>query len=211
MYSSIVIDHLESYSRADLAIGVACLYADYRDQSNQNLVNILGSILHQFLTCSAQPHIPQELIQILDDIQTQRKKLDQNDALTMMSLILQQFKTSFICIDALDELTPQTRRELLVFLKNNIKTSTKIFLTGRPHIRLDIICYLGDPKSEVDIAANPDDIRQYLRHRIEQDLTQEAMNVELEAEILNVIVEKSRGMCVHPNPSQFTNQSACRS
>ena len=201
MYSSTVIDHLESYSRVNPAIGIACLYADYRDQSNQNLVNILGSILHQFLTCSARPHIPQGLIQILDEIQTQRRKLDQNGALAMISLILQQFNASFICIDALDELTPQTHRELLVFLKDNIKASTKIFLTGRPHIRIDVTSCLGDQK-KVDITANPDDIRQYLRHRIEQDVMPEAMNVELKAEILNIIVEKSRGMCVHPKLSQ---------
>ena len=121
----------------------------------------------------------------------------------MMSLILQQFDTSFICIDALDELTPQTRKELLVFLKNNVKSSTKIFLTGRPHIRNDVTSYLGDPKSEVDITANPDDIRQYLRHRIEQDMMQEAMSVELKAEILDIIVAKSRGMCVHYTPSHY--------
>ena len=117
----------------------------------------------------------------------------------MMRLILQQFDTSFICIDALDELTSKTRRELLIFLKNNIKPSTKIFLTGRPHIRNDVISYLGDPKSEVDITANPDDIRQYLQHRIEQDMMQEAMSVELKAEILDIIVEMSRGMCVSHN------------
>ena len=55
-------------------IGVACLYADYKDQANQTLAPILGTFLRQLLT-TAQESLPDKEIQKLHKIQDEGGKV----------------------------------------------------------------------------------------------------------------------------------------
>ena len=98
--------------------------------------NILGSLLHQFLTSDALPHTPAEVylqVEVLENNRKKNKNLEAKDAIHMLKLTLQQLVGSFICIelrhgiksyannefkkiiciDALDELEQNTRRQLL--------------------------------------------------------------------------------------------------
>ena len=101
-----VIDDLHSQMNKHPNIGVACLYADYKDQSNQTLAHILGSFLHQFLTTAQQP-IPDEVVQMLHMIRNQARKVETADILAMLEIRLHQFERAFICIDAIDEVEPK--------------------------------------------------------------------------------------------------------
>ena len=115
--SSVVIDDLYSrFYTADPNIGIACLYADYKDQKNQTLVHILGCFLHQFLTTVQNP-IPDEVIEKLDDIRKRGGKAGSEDMLALLNIQLQKLKLGFICIDAVDELDPHVQRQVLDTLK----------------------------------------------------------------------------------------------
>ena len=76
----------------------------------------------------------------------------------------------FICIDALDECLPKNVSEVLESLRDIVRESptTRIFLTGRPHVGGDIYRYF--PKAvAIPISPSQDDIRNYLKLRLDRD------------------------------------------
>ena len=185
-------------------IGVACLYADYKDQANQTLANILGTFLRQFLSTAQEP-IPDEIIQILHSIQHQGGKPGTEDILPLLKIRLQQLKRAFICIDAIDELEPKVRRQLLNTLKelstsnsNSNSTSTaRFFLTGRGHVESEVQqCFRVIQGHTVAISASEQDIETFVRQQIIDDSDPDAMDSVLEQDIVNVIIKKSQGMYV---------------
>ena len=176
-------------------MGIACLYADYNDQSDQTLVNILGSFLRQ-LICVQEP-IPEEVIHKLYGIRNQNKKVVTEDILVLLKIRLDQLKQVFICIDAVDELDPKVRQQLLNKLKELvINNNIRLFLTGRDHIKSEVQDRFKVPKEYiVNISANQHDIREFVRQQIkDNDLNPEAMDEFLAKDIENAIIEKSQGM-----------------
>ena len=124
----------------------------------------------------------------------------------MLKLTMQQLVGSFICIDALDELEPNTRRQLLEKLKEMTTHTThlRLFLTGRKHIQPEVHKQFEIPSEyEVEIVASPDDVQKYLRGEIAQDAIPDAINEPLENEILTTLVERSQGMYVSQNLSEL--------
>jgi len=97
----------------------------------------------------------------------------------------------FICIDALDESPPKHRRELLESLREiiHVSSSTRVFLTGRPHVGDEIAKCFGEG---FWIPLNPTrgDIKSYLRMRLDGDTDPNAMDDELRADMMRMIPEK---------------------
>ena len=189
-----MIDDLYSQLKEDSNIGIACLYADYKDQSSQTVVHILGSFLRQFLT-TAQELIPEEVIQKLQNIRHQGTKVGTDDILSLLKIRLHQFKHTFICIDAVDELEPTIRQQLFKVLKELVTNNTRLFLTGRHHIESEVQKYLQVmQKYRVDISATQQDIQEFVTQQIMNDLNPEAMDEVLAKDTADIIIEKSQGM-----------------
>ena len=170
------------------------MYADYKDQSNQTLVHILGSFLHQFLTTSQQP-IPDEVVKKLHDIRCQGRKVKTEDILALLKIRLDQFQRAFICIDATDELEPRVLQQLLKVLKDLVTNDTRLFLTGRGHVKSEIQKHLQVAQSyRATITASQQDIQEFVEQQINDDLNPDVMNEILAKDIANTIVEKSQGM-----------------
>ena len=169
------------------------MYADYKDQTNQTLVHILGSFLRQLLTTVQEP-IPNEVIQKL---QCQGKKISTEDILALLKIQLHQLQHAFICIDAVDELEPKTRQQLLYILKELGSANIRLFLTGRSHIESEVQkCFQGTQEYTVIISARQQDIQEFIRQQIKEDydLNPEAMDEELAQSIIDGIIRKSQGM-----------------
>ena len=105
---------------------------------------------------------------------------------------------TFICIDALDECVPEHRAKLLDSFNQILQKSpaTRIFVTGRPHIRPEIGRRLAGRVTGLSISTKKDDIIKYLHSRLEEDITLNAMDSSLEAEILKKISEDVSEMYV---------------
>ena len=197
-----MIDHLRSQvtEQTTSKTGIVCLYADYRDWNNQTLVHILGCFVHQLITGADLIHIPDQVMGKLTEVKKKNAKVEVEDVLAMLILLLQQLDGTFFCIDALDELEPQARRKLLDILSNKLKLGTKttrLFFTGRPHMQSEVQSFFEiRQEQEVKITANENDIRQYLSHKIEEDrrVNPDAMNEALESEVLAALVARSQGM-----------------
>ena len=96
------------------------------------------------------------------------------------------------------------RFSLFDSLKEILKKSpgTRIFVTGRPHIRAEIERRLAGRVASLSVGPTRDDIvrflrfLQYLRARLSEDETPDAMDTSLEADILGKIPESISEMCV---------------
>ena len=190
--SSIVIDDLTSrHMKPSMAkVGIAYLYSDYRDQDAQTLLPILGTILRQFLSGIPAVRIPQE---VRDSLKSIAGNASKDDLLALLHTTLQYLERAFICIDALDELEPKTRKHLLKEIKCLVtqNDSLRVFLTARAHIQVEI---QKPSNNSIEITAHPDDIRSYLKRQIAEDANPDDMDDALQSEIITSLVERSQQM-----------------
>ena len=151
-------------------------------------MGILGSLLKQVVF--GLKDIPEEVLKAYND----RKNAIGGQGL-QISNILQMLQTTsarkrtFICIDAIDECAMKHRARFLDLLGQLHKLSpgTRIFVTGRPHILPEIGRHLAGRVTGLSISPKRDDVVTYLRSRLAADTTPDAMDSNLEAEILEKI------------------------
>ena len=115
----------------------------------------------------------------------------------MLKIAIASLPKVFVCLDALDEFLPKHLPELLESLRDIVRESprTRIFLTGRPHVKEAIQRYLTKAVV-IPINPNQDDIKNYVEMRLDKDDEPEAMNKDLRKDIVTTILEKMSDMCV---------------
>ena len=108
-----------------------------------------------------------------------------------MLQIVTSLQPTFICVDALDECMEDHRNEILDSLRQILEKSpnTRIFLTGRRHIRGEIDRHLGERTTVLSIKPNNNDVVGYVRMRLSKDTSLDKMDSGLEGEIIKGITE----------------------
>jgi len=178
---------------------VACFYLDFAARKEQSVARILGSLLRQVV--GGMEKVPEEISRAFQEqknvIGGREPRLP--DIVKMLQTITSS-RPTFVCIDALDECATTHRFKLLNSLKQILETSprTRIFIIGRPHVRPEIEKRLAGRVISVPVGPNKDDIIEYLRLRLDEDETPDAMDESLEAEILEKIPENMSEMYVWP-------------
>ena len=193
--SSLVIDCLCDREGREEII-VAGLYCDYLNQQEQTTTNMMGAILRQLV---GKCDIP---VDLRETLQEEKKKAGGRrprlpDLMRMLRTTIASLPQVFISIDALDECLPKHLPEFLGSLRDLVRESPqmRIFLTGRPHVTEDIRRYFAKAVV-IPISPNGDDIRNYLKMRLDRDSEPEAMNDSLRADIVRIILEKTSDMYV---------------
>ena len=177
-------------------IVVAALYYDFLAQQEQTITNVMGAILKQLVGREGLPkHIREEFEEGKDEISGRGLRLA--DLMGMLRIAVASLRQAFICIDALDECLPKYLPELLRSLGDIVREfpTTRIFLTGRPHVREDIQGYFNKV-AMIPISPNTGDIRNYLEMRLGRDAEPEAMNNDLREDIIGIFLERISDMCV---------------
>ena len=151
---------------------------------------MLGAILKQLVNRGG---IPQH---IREAFQKAKKEFGGRglllpDIVDILKRTVRPLPRLFVCIDALDESTEKDRRELLLSLREIVRVSsnTRIFLTGRPHIRDEIVRYFCETV-QITLSPTHGDIQSYLEMRLEGDPDPNVMDDELRADIMRIIPEK---------------------
>ena len=177
-------------------IAVAGLYYDFPAQQEQTITNMMGAILKQLV---GRGDIPDSIRKAFQEAKKEigGRGLRLVDLVGMLKTAIASLHQVFICFDALDECLPKHLPELLKSLRDIIRESptTRIFLTGRPHVKEDIQRYFTKV-AVIPISSNTDDIRNYLEMRLDGDTDPEAMSADLRADIVRIILEKISDMCV---------------
>ena len=119
------------------------------------------------------------------------------DLMRMLRTAIASLPQVFICIDALDECLSKHLPELLESLRGIVRESpkTRIFLTGRPHVKEAIQRYFPEAVV-IPVRPSTDDIRNYLKMKLDRDDDPEAMDDDLRADIVEGILDKMSDMCV---------------
>ena len=196
MFSSLVVDRLCDQARGQNT-AVTCFYFDFAARKEQSATAMLGSLLKQIV--SGMETIPEDISQAFQE----QKKAIGGRVLQLLDIVnmLQAITSSrptFVCIDALDECAVVHRVKILDSLKQILEKSpgTRIFITGRPHIRAEIEKRLSGQVTSVSLSPNKEDIIRYLRVRLSEDETPDAMDESLVADILERIPENVSEMYV---------------
>jgi len=194
--SSLVVDRLCDQARGQNT-AVACFYFDFAARKEQSATNVLGSLLKQIV--SGMGIIPEEISRAFQEHKNAigGRGLQVRDIVKMLQAITCSLRT-VVCIDALDECAAVHRVKLLNSLKQILDKSpgTRVFITGRPHIRAEIEKRLHKRVTSLSIGSSKDDIIGYLRVRLDEDETPDAMDESLEVDILEQIPETMSEMCV---------------
>ena len=188
--SSVVVDYLCKQA-IDQDIAVACFYYDFAAREAQSPTNMLGSLLSQLL--SGLEAIPEE---IRKGFRGQKRllggrRVQLQDIVKMFPAVSSSQRT-FICVDALDECIPEHQLEVLGALGQILQRSpnTRMFMTGRSHIRGAVERELDGGAISVSIKPRDDDIITYLRARLRKDTTPEVMDSGLEKGIMEIIPDQ---------------------
>ena len=194
--SSLVVDRLcDRFGGQSTA--VTCFYFDFAARKEQSPASMLCSLLKQIV--SGMERIPEKISRALQEQKkaTGGRRLQLEDAVKLLQLITSSQRT-FICIDALDECTGAQRAKLIDSLSQILAKSpgTRIFVTGRPHIRAETERRFVGRVISVSVSPTKGDIVTYLRVRLSEDETPDAMDESLEEDILEKIGENISEMCV---------------
>ena len=193
--SSLAVDKL-----CDQAMGknaaVTCFYFDFAARKEQSVTSMLGALVKQVV--SGMENIPEEISRAFQEQKMAIGGREPRLADIVKMLQVTSSLRTLICIDALDECMAVHRVKLLISLKQIFEKSprTRIFITGRPHIRAEIEKRLPGRVISVSIGPSKDDVTGYLRAILDEDETPDAMDESLVAEILEKIPENMSEMCV---------------
>ena len=194
--SSLVVDTLCDQARGENT-AVTYFYLDVSARKEQSATSILGSLLKQVI--GRMEMIPEEILREFhsERMGIQYAKPQLPDMVKMLQVITSSLRLS-ICIDALDGCPAVHRAELLDSLRQILENSlhTRIFITGRPHIRAEIEKHLAGGVVTASISLRKDDIRGCLRLRLDEDEIPGAMDEGLVRDIMEKIPENMSEMYV---------------
>ena len=185
--SSLVIDKLcdEAVERYPT---VACFYFDFASRNEQSPVNMLGSLLRQLVT--GQGEIPDTIVQ---DFRKEKMSIGgrglQVSGILKTSHTTAAARRTFICVDALDECVPEHRIVVLESLGKMLigSPNTRLFMTGRPHVRSEVERELRGAATFVSIRATEDGVLGFLLEKLRKDTIPNMMSSTLEGDIMKSI------------------------
>jgi len=198
---SLVIDRLCDEAK-EKNIAVTCFYFDFAARNEQSPTNMLGSLLRQVV--SGLEEIPKAVVQ---GFQNEKKViggrgLQVPGILRMFQHTITATRRTFICVDAIDECAPEHRVIVFESLGQILRGSpnTRIFMTGRPHVRGEVERKLEGAANFVFIQPTESGVAGFLREKLTKDTTPYIMSSTLEAEIMKSLPEISSETYVGTGP-----------
>ena len=186
--SSLVIDSLCDQAEGK-DIAVVGLYCDFLAQEEQSTANMLGAMVKQLASRGGIPKHTREAFRKAKK-EFGGRGLRLLDMIDILKKAITSLPRMFICIDGLDECTPKHRRDLMESLQEIVRVSpgARVFLTGRPYINDEIVGYF-DEALQIPLSPTRGDVKSYLDMRLDGDPIPNAMDDELPADIIRVVLE----------------------
>ena len=187
--SSLAIDSL-CYWVGGRDATVACFYFDFAAQKEQSPTTVLSVLLKQLVR--GLEKVPPKIVEAFrEDKKTTGGWRPELGQVVEMLQDIASLRPTFICIDALDECLAEHRGKLLESLKQILhkSPSTRIFLAGRLHVQDEVEKHLAGRVVAVSITPTKTDIIRFLRAKLREDTTPEAMDNSLEEDIIKSIPE----------------------
>jgi hypothetical protein len=192
--TAIVVEDLITRVSSDPTIGLAYIYCNFQRQDEQNIDNLLASLLKQL--AESQPSLPESV----KDLYNRHKAKRTRPLLKEISIVLQSlaamYSRVYIVVDALDEClaSGHYRSKFLSEIFNlQAKAGINFFATSRPIPDIERE-FKGYPSCE--ILASDEDVRRYLDGHMWQLPGFVSKRLDLQEEIKTKIMEAVEGMYV---------------
>ncbi|GLA04085.1 hypothetical protein AnigIFM60653_004123 [Aspergillus niger] len=182
--ASIVIDHLQREISRETP--VAYLYCSYDQRQIQTASNRLSIVLRQILEQLSGP-VPASVRSLYEQHEARSSKPTMKDLSNTLLRVVMELDRAFLVVDALDECSEETCRELLDQVRS-LQSSGKLsfMVTSRPSLE-----YAFDGAIRLDIRAQGADIECYLDSRwselsrsVQQD---EILKLKITQQIINLV------------------------
>ena len=192
--TSIVVEELTARFHNNKRIGVAYIYCNFRRHDEQNIDDLLASLLKQLAEC--QPSLPGSVKGLYDRHKTKRTRPSLDEISRSLLSVVTIYSRVFIIIDALDEcqVSHGCRTTFLSEMFSlQAKCRANLFATSRfiPEITENF-----EESLQLEVQASMEDVRIYLDHHISPRRAFLRRNLELQQEIKAKIVESVKGMYV---------------
>jgi len=144
------------------------------------------------------PRIPKEIRNAFDESNLEGGDgLQLPDMVKLFIKVIDSIEVVYLCVDAVDEVLPQHRSDLLRALQQIIQApNMRLFLTGRPYIRAELDRHLTKMAYSIHIMADQGDIARYLSQKMDggDDQDPSLMTEDLKNNIMKTILEKASEM-----------------
>jgi hypothetical protein len=198
------VNHLQHFFAQD-NVAIIYVYCDYKDQTNQTDRNMFASLAKQSIL--QQTTLPPVARTLYSQCKNGEASPSSQQSLDLLRSSMDEFRRTFIVLDALDEHLPSGEAEysphipLLYELHNmqrRVPGRCTMLITSRV---IDSIQEQMDDSIRLDIKANDEDIRSFVSSRIYDDkkftfAKEVKARSSLAHEIVERLVEKAQGMSV---------------
>lgn len=158
LFSSFVVNHLQERHR-NTDVGIAYIYCDYKQASDQTAVNLIANLLWQLVI--QRDMLQRELTDLHREHTRKKTRPSLGEYAKLLRSAADQFSRVFIVINALDECRTNGVRESLIETIGTLNrasvlaTSRGIFIEGALQ-----------HATRIDVRARDLDIEGYLEERI---------------------------------------------
>jgi hypothetical protein len=192
--TSIVVNHLYTKYQND-SIGIAYVYCNFRRQHEQKPVDLLASLLKQFIR--GLPAMPESIKNFYERHKRKQTRPSFDEISKELFSVITNYSKSFIIIDALDEcqVSDGDRQKFLSELFNlQTRAGASLFATSRfiPEIKKKFV----ENNTSLEIRAHDEDVRRYLDGHMAQLPSFVLSSIDLQEEIKTSIIKVVGGMFV---------------
>lgn len=158
--TAIVVNDLITIFRNDPTIGIAYIYLDFRQKDDQNIENLMASLLKQLARSQSFPKSVIDLYNRHKDTQT---KPSADEILEVLQSVAALYLKVFVVVDALDECQSFNNcrsRLLSCIFRLQASTAANLFVTSRPIPNIEVHF---NTHLRREIFATTEDIHIYLK------------------------------------------------
>jgi hypothetical protein len=184
-----MVEYLQSAQSGEESC-VAFLYCSYRRRQEQSAEALLAMLLRQLAEQCAS--IPESMKTLYTSHVEKKTRPSPEEIFKALSIVTGSQGRVFLVVDALDECSDETRRELLAKLQElQTKSKASLLITSR---RIDDIerQFAGDP--QLEIRASEEDVEKYIDKQLVKLSECVRENAILKEKIKKCIAETVDGM-----------------
>jgi hypothetical protein len=196
--SSGIIKDIQELCEEDPAKSLAFFFFDFHDAEKQDPVNMIKSLLSQFLSrCDS---VPDTVRSLHTTCENGRREASQQQLLQALRDTLKLLRASFVVLDALDECSSwDTLSEIIEEMQSWGESTLRVLLTSRKEVMIkealeDIIT--PDNQTCLESHVVDKDIRTYVQERLAKDKSFKRWqrDSEIRGEIERTLGRKAHGM-----------------
>jgi hypothetical protein len=141
-------------------VAIACIYCNHKEQTTQTVRELMASLLKQLV--QDHPVVSEWIRSLYNEHYPKATSPSIGELTETLSKEVGRRNKVFVIIDALDELVERDRGSLISKVQS-LGDAVKLMVTSRPLSSIGRI--VGNAKS-IDIRADDQDVREYVKHCI---------------------------------------------